>query len=242
MIPRMVRTPLVLLCFLALPACDLLVGQAIEGSGVPSSLTVDVADVTEVRFSVPGDLLIEQGPAEDLQVEGDDNILENLLIRVRNGRLEIGTEDRVRLRPQAPLRFRLQVPELTEVNLAGTGHIDISEFQADELTVQMAGSGSVAAPDLWAETLVVDVAGSGTFESWGTAARQDIRIAGSGEIDLSDLDGREVQVDIAGSGTVDLRASESLDARIAGSGTVRYTGDAEVSTSIAGSGTVRRAN
>lgn len=242
MVPLGSRSTCALLFCLALGACGILGARTVDGSGDPAAQSWDVADFTEVTFSVPGALFIEQGTPDGLHAEGDDNILDALEIEVRNGRLEVGTGMGVSLRPVTPLRFRLRLPELTRLSLAGTGNVEVSEFRAEALTVRLAGSGSVTTADLDASSLDLEIAGSGRFTGWGAVARQQVQVAGSGDVDVADMESDEARVEIAGSGSVRVRARDVLDARIAGSGTIRYSGDPRLSTSIAGSGTVRPTN
>jgi hypothetical protein len=235
------RPVTLVLVVMAAAACsfDRLRG-GVTGSGNPAEEMRDVAGVHSVSFALPGTLYVEQGDAETLRIEADDNLLPHIVTRVRDGELEIGTDSR-RLAPGAPLRVHLTVRELRALRGAGSGRIEAPGLRVPSLTLAIAGSGGAYLPDLHAEELTVQIAGSGDVEISGWTLRHELSIAGSGDIEARDLASAELSANIAGSGNAHVQVSERITANLIGSGSVRYFGDPQVSSNTVGSGRVVRA-
>ena len=215
--------------------------QTVEGSGVRGTRTESARGVEHVALAAPGTLVVEVGRAGDLQIEGDDNLVERLVVERAGGRLTIRTPRNTNFRPDLPLRYRLHVASLDGVSLAGSGRIEAAGIEADDFEVEVAGSGTVVLGGLRASAVEVDIAGAGNAVLDGTADAVEVSIAGSGDAEAGDLAARRATVSIAGSGDVTLRASDRLDVSIAGSGDVRYYGSPRVDRSVMGSGDVERA-
>ena len=216
-------------------------GEPVDGSGTSGSRTVEADGVRGVRLAAPGTLVITRGAAP-LVVEGDANLVERLEVEVDGESLSIGVPRGQSFRPDLPLRYRVGVERLSDLEIAGSGRVEASDVETDDLEIEVAGSGALQVTGLRAEEVEVRVAGSGDAELSGKAGRLEVEIAGSGDVDAAGLAVDDGAVSIAGSGDVTVRASETLDVQIMGSGDVRYYGSPEVSQSVMGSGDVARAD
>lgn len=213
--------------------------QTINGSGSPGSRTETISGIHEVSLSVPGTLVIEVGRETPLRIEGDDNIVEVLVIERNGSELEIRAPRRTSLNPNRPLRLHLGVASLEGVSVAGSGQIEAEGIHADAFNASVAGSGDIVIGRLDARSVEVSIAGSGDIVIDGQANNLEVSIAGSGNAHVDDLSVHEAEVSIAGSGDVRLNVSEHLSVSIVGSGDVRYVGDPHIDRSIMGSGDVK---
>ena len=200
--------------------CDisLLFDPGIPGSGVSETEDRDVEEFKEIEFAGSGKLNIQCGQEPALSVTTDDNLLEYIETEVDGDALEIHPTERIA--PEIRPVFDIKTCELTSIELAGSGDIEVLDFDGDELDLE--------------------VAGSGKFKIVGVCESLELAIAGSGNADLSDLVCKNVKIEIAGSGSAYVHAIESLKVDVAGSGNVKYIGDPKVSKSIFGSGSVRQ--
>lgn len=217
------------------------IGQTIEGSGAPAARTESAAGVRRVELGAPGTLVVEVGRAGDLRIEGDDNLVNRLVVEREGDRLRIHTPRNVNFNPEVPLRYHVGVASLEEVSVAGSGRIEVDGVEADDFAVDIAGSGDVVVSGIRASSVEVDIAGSGNATVGGQADAVSVDIAGSGNADAGRLATRSATVGIAGSGDVTLRVSDRLDVDIVGSGDVRYYGNPQISRDVAGSGDIERA-
>lgn len=216
-------------------------GQNVAGSGRPASESRPVAPFDAISASLPGEIVLRQGPAAPVVVEADDNLLPLVETVVEGGTLRIRLRPEWRVTSRAPLRVVVTAPALRSVNLTGAVDVQADRLSVPELDVTVAGSGDVRIGQVETGTLRLTVAGSGDFRAAGRAGEFTARVAGSGDIDAEALETKRTNVAIAGSGDARVWATESLSARIAGSGDVSYRGNPAVTRSVAGSGSVRPA-
>jgi hypothetical protein len=201
----------ILAALLVLTGCSV-----VNGSGQTKSETRPVSGFTGIELSGTGEVTIEQGEAESLTVEADDNVLPALTSEVEDSVLRLGTKRRTRVQTRNPIRYRVTVTDLARLDLSGSGSITGANLQVD--------------------TLRVNISGSGTMDLAGSADQQEVEVSGSGRYDAAGLPSRSVSVEISGSGRAEVAAAEQLRVDISGSGTVTYSGDPQVDQSISGSG------
>ena len=215
--------------------------RTIDGSGSPGSRSVEARGVHEISLSVPGTLVIEVGREAPLRIEGDDNIVDALLMERDGMKLTIRAPRRTSLRPNRPLRLYVGVASLEAVSVAGSGQIEAEGIRGGAFDASVAGSGSIVLGDLDVNSVEVSVAGSGGVVMDGRADKLEISMAGSCNAHLDELVVNEADVSIAGSGNVFVNVNEHLSASIVGSGDVRYIGDPHINRSVMGSGNVEPA-
>jgi hypothetical protein len=213
--------------------------RTIDGSGevVSEKRELDAFDRIESRG--PFDLIVQVGPEQSVEVFIDDNLMEVVFTEVHRGTLEIFSDDNVRSHRRS--RIEVTVPKLEEVEVSGSGDIDIAGLNSEMFDLRISGSGDIDFQDVQAGEMLIRVSGSGDIRADGTVELLDISINGSGDIDARDLEAKEVEAHISGSGDVRVFASERFDGSTSGSGDITFWGDPEdVSRYVSGSGSIRR--
>ena len=220
----------------------------------------DVEDFDGVAFAVPGKLYLEQGE-EYLRLEGDEDLLAEIITEVKDGTLVIRRESSIWTRSRGTLTAYVGIEDLEslavagsgdliaedlkagdlEIKVSGSGEVTIEQLQAEDVEMKVSGSGAISIEDMTGEDLEATIAGSGRIEVGGEVEAQDIRISGSGDFRGQDLSTTSTSVVVSGSGDVDVRAEDELDVMISGSGSVRYGGDPSISKVVSGSGSVKPA-
>jgi hypothetical protein len=201
----------ILAVLLAVAGCSV-----VNGSGQVKTESRRVSGFTKIDLAGSGEVTIDQGPAESLTIEADDNVLPALTSEVSGSTLKLGTKPRTTVRTRSPIRYRVTVKDLTGVSLSG--------------------SGSVTAKGMQLSALRADISGSGTINISGSAEKQDIQLSGSGRYEAGELTSQDVTAEISGSGEVVVSVSRALKVDISGSGRVTYSGDPTVDQDISGSG------
>jgi hypothetical protein len=223
-------------CTITLP--DNVSLRQIRGSGNVVEETRAVSGFDSVILKGIGNIYIEQGTAEGLRIEAEDNLIERMKVEVVGDRLEIDYDQVINLRPTRPINFYVTMMEVESIQLLGSGNINTSALVTEEIRFVLAGSGNIRVEDIQTEIIRAELPGSGNINISGSATRQEVRLMGSGDYDGGDLISTEADISIAGSGNVTVNASEQLDITIAGSGTVRYVGDPLINQDIFGSGRI----
>ncbi|QQS52387.1 MAG: DUF2807 domain-containing protein [Bacteroidota bacterium] len=198
----------------------------------------NVENFNQISYSISGKLILVQSEKYELTLEGQKSDLEKIITRVEGNTLVIKTNDYANLKDEVIVRVSL--PQLTELNLAGSGHVMAgSAFKAEVLELMVTGSGNIDFSDLQCKSLSAEVTGSGNIQAKGKAANASLEITGSGNINLEPFEVSEAEVSITGSGSARVYAIDKLETNITGSGNVRYKGQPLIDANTVGSGTTR---
>jgi hypothetical protein len=199
-----------------------------------------VSGFTGISLALDALVEIQQGEAEGVTIETDNNLLPLVETVVENGTLKIRPAKRNASFSTKKMNIIVRVKTIDSLAIAGAGEIRAVGLKASALKTSIAGSGDIRINSLDVGALTVKIAGSGDFSSTGSAASMNARIAGSGNIRAENLSTKAVEVGIAGSGDATVWARDTLNVDVTGSGDIKYYGDALVKTSIVGSGSVKR--
>lgn len=212
-------------------------GMGVKGSGPIVKKNLNVSDFKGFGLAISGNVYVQQGSKQSVTVEGQQNIIDNIVTVVENGYWKIRFDKNVHHLEK--LNIYITVPTLDAVNLSGSGDIKGQNTFKDlgNLQVHLSGSGNI---NLSLEGQKVDtkVSGSGDIALSGKATAINIAISGSGDIYAKDLAVDSAQVQISGSGDANVNAKNDLSVRVSGSGDVFYRGRPRLNSKVSGSGEV----
>ncbi len=213
----------------------------ITGEGGIVTKTLDLEKFHSVGLGISADVILTQGSRQEVKVEGQQNIIDNLLTEVRRGSWNIEFDRRVR--NYKKLKIYITMMELEAISIGGSGDISCTnQFKnLDDVAISIGGSGDVSL-DLQAKDIAVSIGGSGEVTLDGSGDELAISIGGSGDVKAFDLAVATCQVSSAGSGEVEINVSDELEVSLVGSGYVTYKGSPKVKSSIVGSGNVESTN
>lgn len=191
------------------------------------------------------DATVRTGAAPSVHAKGGENVLDRLVVEVRDGKLLIHPKERHGFqwgwgKSSGKVELTITVPQLRAATLAGSGGITIDKVQGESFEGQVAGSGGLSVGALDVQSLKLSIAGSGDARAGSGKTRSaEYDIAGSGGVDAGGVQSVALKVSIAGSGDVKAHASGTAEVSIMGSGDVDVAGGAKCTISKAGSGNVR---
>lgn len=194
--------------------------DVIRGSGSLASEDRDVSGFSRIHLIGGGELRIEQGAAESLTIEAEDNLLEYLTSEVEGDTLILTTQEGFTLAATRPVIYRIAVQSLEGI--------------------EVDGGATIVASDLSLGDLDVSITGGATVTLSGAVDRQSITVEGGGAYHGEDMASQETTISITGAGAMTVRVEDRLDVTINGAGTVSYIGDPQVSETITGAGVVRK--
>ncbi|MBN1453762.1 MAG: DUF2807 domain-containing protein [Anaerolineales bacterium] len=211
---------------LLLSACGMAV---IPGSGKIVEEVRDVSGYSQIVFSAPGELTIEQNGHEGLTVEADDNLLQYIHTSVQGDVLYIYVEPNViQLYPSKPIHYTLDVVTLTRVTLNGSGVIRSDELIASNLDFDLNGSGDILIADVKSQnsTLALDGSGEYRFGSFMTS-QFTVSVDGSGDIAMQEVIAKTADLEIDGSGKLAMTdvIADTLNVKVDGSGDSTLSGE-----------------
>lgn len=195
-----------------------------------------------IELNIPAEVIVRQGPAKDIEIEAETNVLNVLNTRVSNNTLRISYNN-VWVRTNYKVRIWIQIPDIEAIRVSGSGKvIGDNTFVSRNLDLDMSGSGVI---DLATETkneVLANISGSGLIFLEGDAKSANFYISGSGKIQGFNLEVDNSTIDITGSGRCETKAFNRLDVSISGSGNVYFKGRPTVKSRISGSGRLIDAN
>lgn len=217
--------------------------HGIKGSGVGSSETRKLGDFHAVSLRGSMDIEYTDGPAEDVVIEAEDNILPLIITEVKDGQLIVKEKNNFHFNTHKRILVKVTAPDVEELSLAGSGTIHIMNNweQDDKVKLALTGSGDVTGA-VNAPEVSVAVTGSGNVKLEGETKDLNVDIAGSGAFEGYNLKAENTNVHVGGSGDAEVHASVKLDVHVAGSGSVSYHGNPQVNSSTSGSGSVHKTN
>ena len=214
---------------------------AIGSSFSQAKKNIDADDFTSIGFAVMGELEIEQGNSFRVVLEGDEDLLDAIKVKVTDGRLLISKPNWRQARNKKLYAY-VTMPEIEGVSVSGSGRvINSGSIKCDDVSLRVSGSGDIDFDSFSAGNVKMSISGSGGLSMEGKGADMaDVSISGSGSVKADDFKFEEASVSVSGSGKCTLWVTEAIRARISGSGNVYVKGDPNIDSKSSGSGKIRK--
>lgn len=213
----------------------------VKGNGNVITETRNTESYDGISCAGSMDFILVSGTEGNIKIEGEENLLEYIIVKVKKGKLIVKVDDDVNLKPSRNKQIKITIPfqDVNVVALAGSGDLwNKDVITANNLKVALAGSGDVVL-DIKTTTVEGSLAGSGDLTLKGDTNNLEAKVAGSGDFHGFDLNANHTEVSVAGSGDAKVVSNESLKARVAGSGDIKYKGNpSKEDTKVSGSGSI----
>jgi len=202
---------------------------------------IDADDFTGISFGVWGYLTVEQGNTFKVVLEGDDELLDAIEVKVNNGRLTIRKPNWRKARNKK-LTVYVTMPEIESLSVSGSGVLsNKGSLKCDDLKISVSGSGDVNLNGLSASSVKMGISGSGGVNLEGNGSKEaSVSISGSGGVKAEEFKVEKMDVSISGSGRCKVWVEDSMYARVSGSGSIYYKGDPNIDAKSSGSGSVKK--
>jgi len=243
-------------------SCEGIWPDCLDGNGVVTTETRDVSSFTGVQSNGDFEVYIYPGEETGVLVEADENLMDLIITRVSGSDLIIETRRGNCIRSSEVIRITVRVPELSHIDLNGSGKIYCDSLSSGSFSTELDGSGAIYFDYVAVTDMDIELNGSGNISMYGAYSSVDAVIDGSGEINLSGVSpttdylingSGNIRADnlatdtcyasITGSGNIYARVKDLLEVDITGSGIVYYYGDnPAVNTKISGTGQVKKMN
>ena len=222
--------------------------EAPHGDIGTTTLRPDVTsfDAIEIEYPLRAIVSLQDGATPGVELDGDEEALDNIKIKVRNNTLVITSKHNYNVwHSDGGVTAQITLPTMTGLSITGSARAEtIGNVKGNKLKVSISGSGSATIANLNVNSLTTEISGSGKIVvNDGAVAYSNHEISGSGKISAFSLKSKTAEVSIAGSGKSEITASDKLSVSVYGSGLVYYKGHpAAIEKDIAGSGGMRIAD
>lgn len=168
----------------------------------------DLQGFDKIRIDEVGiEIDVMVGEDYSIEIEGEEEIIDHLLMRVRGEKLVIYKDGDKKIWDRAGTdspKVTISMPKFTGLDLRGAVDADIKGVDSDEVEF--------------------DLKGAGNIEIEGKCGWLILDFKGAGNIEAEDLQCRQVEVDLKGAGNIEIFASEKVDADISGMGNIEVYG------------------
>ena len=204
------------------------------------------AGFTRLDFKSVGEVVLIQGDACGLKIEGDPQLVKKVRSQLQDDELRITYEADIAdwtgfqwISLENRLRYYVTVRELSQLRLGGAGVLRAEGFIGESLTVTHAGLGSLNIKGLQCRQLAVSLVGLGEVRLTGEVQSQVVELSGGGGYQAADLRSQTAEVNLTGAGSAKVWVEQQLTALVSGAGTIAYKGEPQVAQTISGLGTVK---
>ena len=215
--------------------------NCIEGEGDVVTQELLINEFTSVKSRGTSQVYITQGNEIKVEVEGQQNIIDNIEVDIQNGVWEIEFDKCQR--NFTDLKIYITMPIIKSLEVSGSGDMFGQDaFVVDDIDLKVDGSGSIDVAIDGATEVDARISGSGKIKLEGTTNYLGSKISGSGDLEAYDLEANIGNLKIVGSGDAEVTVYDELDVRIEGSGDVYYKGNPIINVDITGSGDLKNMN
>lgn len=206
------------------------------------------------------DVIYTQGSKHSVKIIGTAEDVEKVKVEVKNGKLSFEPETSTRKLGGVTItttsfkddvKIKVTSPKLCSVNIIGSGDFTANgTVKTDKLNLNIAGSGDIDIKKVAADKLTANVAGSGgiDIENVSECGNITFSVAGSGEIEAYLNNCKNMRCSVAGSGEIKLKGKvTNYYSSVVGTGEIDRrelvaTGNVSESTSKSSSSRNNRTN
>jgi hypothetical protein len=161
---------------------------------------------------------IRDGEKLAIEVEGSDEARARMRFVLGDGSLGI-LREKGQWGDGEVATVILTMPAPARLSLAGSGRMKAASV-SDRPEINVLGSGTLDLAGVAAAQMEVNIAGSGTLNAAGFADSLDLNVMGSGSANMAALKAARAKVNVAGSGDATFASDGEVDANIMGSGSL----------------------
>lgn len=161
-----------------------------------------------INLSAPAEINYNVSHIHSLKITAPENCLNILKVKVEKGSLIIDLKSNIQL--ASPIKIVASGPDLSIVEVSGSGDAIISNISNKFIKLIVSGSGDITAKGVTSQLLA--------------------KVSGSGDIDASELLSEDIDISVSGSGDIKAVATKSATGKVSGSGDAIISGRPEIRT------------
>ena len=209
-----------------------------KGSGNVIKKNVDVSNFDGIKIGGAYEVYLRQGDKEEVTIVADDNIMENIIVYVKDGELRIKHEQDIK--NPTELKAYITVKYLKSIDISGACELEgKNTIVSKELTINASGASDLELA-VRCTGLILETSGASELEISGDTKSLGIEASGASTIEAEDLTSEMAMVKGSGASTIKVFASGTLGAKASGASTIHYTCTGEVTINESGAGSIKK--
>ncbi len=209
---------------LAALASTLLFTSCEEDTTEETSKTYDLSGFTEIDLGDAFIIEIEKGNAFEVKARGTTRNLDELELKVVNGRLTAKYDPYRNNRKHTALT--IQLPKLSYLKLSGATETDLRGFfsSTDSLKLSVDGASELDSDMQW-KYLELTVSGASDVTLDGVTKEVKMEVSGTSKLIASNLRTETVQANVSGVSRVNVNVLSTLVGNVSGNSELLYLGN-----------------
>lgn len=217
-----------------------LVRRTVRGDGNVVQEKRQIDPFRELIIKGNFNVILMQGTRVRVAMEGEENLLREIISHSDDHVLTLGTREGVTLKPKQPLTIFITIDDLEKLDFSGALKVSSqSPLQLEILSLNLDGANKISL-NLILETFNLNSKGMSKVTIKGRTYEQSLRATGSLFYDAREFNTAVMDVQMIGAGEVFLNVQEKLNIAVAGVSTIKYMPypALELTTAIAGKASV----
>lgn len=203
--------------------------SSITGSGNVITVDPNLEDFDHVELSYQFRAEIVQGRRFQIVIRIDDNLEDELDVRVVGRTLRVGLQpNRSYSFERVTLEATITMPELHGLKLDGASRAELAGFSSiEDLTLDLSGASQVLG-NIDTGDLAIDVSGASLVRLSGEGQNLSVDASGASTIDLEDFLVHDVDGSLSGASDLIVNLDGTLNANLSGASSLIYSGDPQL--------------
>ena len=212
------------------------------GSGNIVTEKRSVGNFTAINVSNAFDVEVKIGPAEELRIEADDNIMKYVRTEVSGNTLTIKI-DHLHNVSNAHLKVYITTPSLNDINASAAASVRVLDVLKGngKLNFDASSAASIDA-DIEAPEVEAQASSSGTVKLTGRTKNYKAQASSGANIKTAELLSENTDISVSSGADADVYSSVSLNADASSGGSITYHGDGSVKPNTSSGGSVTKKN
>jgi phage shock protein PspC (stress-responsive transcriptional regulator) len=202
-------------------------------------ITYNFSDFESVDISSVFRAEIFAGEDWEVSVSGRDRDLEDVVVKVSNGELNVGFKRDISRwdRNRREVKVFITMPELENVELSGAAKSKIYGFDQHHMDINLSGA-SVTDMDVNLTEADIELEGVAKLNLSGSGERLEAKISGASNLDAAEYETDYAVVSVSGASKARVHVVKELDINASGGSSVRYTGNPMIKSDRSGGSSI----
>ncbi len=176
---------------------------------------IAVGDFSSIQHDQPCVMKISQGEAQQLTVEGPQEVVASIKAEVKNNVLSFSTD-----KSWDNVIIYVVVKNLNSIEVSGAAVLEgTSEIKSDKFDLSAEGAAEVNL-QLQVNTLNTEASGASNIKLSGTAQQHNAEISGASSLKAMELVTKKTEIEVSGAGDAKVDATEELNGEVSGAGSL----------------------
>jgi phage shock protein PspC (stress-responsive transcriptional regulator) len=195
-------------------------------NGNGDQLSFDFSGFQSVDIGSIFNTEIFKGSDWEVSVNGREEDLEDVVVKVSNGELDINFKRDISKweRNRKEVKVHITMPDLVSINFSGAAKGRIYGFEQHDMDINLSGA-SVTEMDVNLTEATIEMEGVSRLNLSGKGERLEAQLSGATNLDAADYEVDYAVIDVSGASKAKVHAIKELNIDASGGSSVRYLGD-----------------